>query len=258
MKLFTIALMGLVVTTLASTAQAVISVQGFESGTGDWAGTINRVSSPLSPAGGSYYAIAKQDAYTYFDQTPSTVWTGPYTQSIDVYIDTAAGIVGDKWNLDFGIRRASDGTWLDDTGLGAGKASDGWYVDYTGNGGSYNVPLGSGTKIDTSGWYTIGVVWTAGSSFLNRHVFVEPLNGAEIYSYDNTKTYQGLALDPAHQPGGPDYAWFSQLTMSDGLAVDNATLITSSVPEPASVIVWSLLGLTIGGAGWWRRHKRAA
>jgi hypothetical protein len=32
---------------------------------------------------------------------------------------------------------------------------------------------------------------------------------------------------------------------------------SSSVPEPSSLIVWSLLGLTLG-AGWWRRRKRAA
>jgi uncharacterized protein YxeA len=29
------------------------------------------------------------------------------------------------------------------------------------------------------------------------------------------------------------------------------------VPEPASIAVWSLLGLTIGGAGWWRRKRSA-
>jgi hypothetical protein len=31
-----------------------------------------------------------------------------------------------------------------------------------------------------------------------------------------------------------------------------------AAPEPGSMIVWSLLGLTIGGAGWWRRRKVSA
>jgi hypothetical protein len=31
----------------------------------------------------------------------------------------------------------------------------------------------------------------------------------------------------------------------------------SVVPEPATVVVWSLLGLTISGAGWWRRMRIA-
>jgi hypothetical protein len=40
----------------------------------------------------------------------------------------------------------------------------------------------------------------------------------------------------------------------------NASVLSASVsiPEPSSIIVWSLLGLTITGAGWWRRQKRSA
>ena len=30
------------------------------------------------------------------------------------------------------------------------------------------------------------------------------------------------------------------------------------VPEPGSIVVWSLLALTFGGATWWRRRKHAA
>jgi hypothetical protein len=245
-KLITICAVLTMILAVSGAAQATTTVQGFESDTGDWSGTVTRANSPLTPAGGSYYAIVQNGAYTYFDHAASPVWTGPYTQSIDVYIDSDAGAVGAKWNFDMGINRASDGTWLDDTGIGAGKAEDGWYVVYTGNAGEY---VGGGTKIDTSGWYTIGAVWTAGDNFLTRHVFVEPLNGAEIYSFDNTKTYQGLAvLDHNLRPGGPSYGWFSQLTMSGGLAVDNATLTV--VPEPATM---ALLGL--GALSLLRRKK---
>jgi len=36
------------------------------------------------------------------------------------------------------------------------------------------------------------------------------------------------------------------------------SLAIAPVPEFSSVFVWSLLGVTIGGAGWWRRSKSAA
>jgi formylglycine-generating enzyme required for sulfatase activity len=36
-----------------------------------------------------------------------------------------------------------------------------------------------------------------------------------------------------------------------------ATIPAPAVPEPASLIVWSLLGLTVGSATWWRRRKPA-
>ncbi len=32
---------------------------------------------------------------------------------------------------------------------------------------------------------------------------------------------------------------------------------TNVVPEPTSILVWSLIGLTFGGVGWWRRKRVA-
>lgn len=39
---------------------------------------------------------------------------------------------------------------------------------------------------------------------------------------------------------------------------DNVAYSANPVPEPTSVVVWSLLALTFVGAGWWRRQKQAA
>ncbi len=39
---------------------------------------------------------------------------------------------------------------------------------------------------------------------------------------------------------------------------DNVAYSANQVPEPASLIVWSVLGLSVAGAGWWRRRKAAA
>jgi hypothetical protein len=45
-----------------------------------------------------------------------------------------------------------------------------------------------------------------------------------------------------------------------GFYIDDVTysvLDAATVPEASSLIVWSLFGMTIGGAGWWRRKRSA-
>jgi hypothetical protein len=39
---------------------------------------------------------------------------------------------------------------------------------------------------------------------------------------------------------------------------DNVAYSASPIPEPGSLIVWTVLGLSVAGAGWWRRRKAAA
>ncbi len=40
--------------------------------------------------------------------------------------------------------------------------------------------------------------------------------------------------------------------------LDNLAAVSSPVPEPSSVAVWSLLALVVGGCGWHRRKRQAA
>ena len=40
----------------------------------------------------------------------------------------------------------------------------------------------------------------------------------------------------------------------DNLVVE-ADSITGIIPEPSSIVVWSLFGLTLGSIGWWRKRK---
>ncbi len=46
---------------------------------------------------------------------------------------------------------------------------------------------------------------------------------------------------------------------SSGIAIDNLRLDTSVVPipEPSTFAIWSLLGLSCIGIGWWRKRKAA-
>ena len=60
-------------------------------------------------------------------------------------------------------------------------------------------------------------------------------------------------LDSYYGPG--DYGWYGP-NLQVGDAVTLAAVET--VPEPASLVVWSLFGLSVGGATWWRRGKVVA
>ena len=49
------------------------------------------------------------------------------------------------------------------------------------------------------------------------------------------------------------YIYYSNLP--EATATGNVTLSFSSVPEPASLLIWSLLGGSGIAIGWWRRRK---
>lgn len=44
---------------------------------------------------------------------------------------------------------------------------------------------------------------------------------------------------------------------ANGAGFDQIRVLTSGVPEPASLAIWSLAGLGFGGGRWWRRRKLA-
>jgi hypothetical protein len=61
--------------------------------------------------------------------------------------------------------------------------------------------------------------------------------------------------------GGPDFSQSD--VMTDIPSRDDVLNLivpagAEGVPEPSSIIAWSLLGLTMSGTGWWRRRKVSA
>lgn len=48
---------------------------------------------------------------------------------------------------------------------------------------------------------------------------------------------------------------YNHVLSASFLFTPNAAPLVGEVPEPTSIIAWSLLGLTFGGAGCWRRRK---
>jgi len=70
--------------------------------------------------------------------------------------------------------------------------------------------------------------------------------------------YFDLLHDPAYY--GTDYgdfgSWGDTASAQHGLRLEGLRL--TAIPEPASIIIWSLIGAFGIGLGWWRRRRKAA
>ncbi len=107
--------------------------------------------------------------------------------------------------------------------------------------------------ISTTGWYTF------------EHHFYDDGGvlavDLSIYGAGHTLVNSWKLSDPGDAiagVGGNQYGWFDFNQFST-LAFDNTELRDAgTVPEPLSLVVWSALALTAGGAIWWRRTATAA
>lgn len=260
-----------VVLALALTGTAAAGptfLQDFETDTSGWlefGGTISQVASgggslSVTSAGGStghaevvFGPSAGNGSFTRFGGY-SSVWPGFIRQSLDVYIDPNAGSIGDGWYLDNAVN-GNDGAWEEAGGVGVLKATDGnWWLTADADGASYQGPPegGVGLEIDSAGWYTIVSEWVANVDGLtvDRNTYVYDDMGSELYSNLNLQQVDLADI------GGHRYGWiaFSGQGNPLTLAIDNSSLETGAVPEPASLV---LLGLgAVGIAGFRRRRSQ--
>jgi len=94
----------------------------------------------------------------------------------------------------------------------------------------------------------------------NRTFIVLP-DGSVIDEFDTAAFLEGAVVDESTDPpftigaqlpnGLPDPAAFG------GPTTATSQLLNSTIPEPGSIIVWSLLGALGITAGWWRRRRAA-
>ncbi|MHC5007874.1 MAG: hypothetical protein ACYTGF_11005 [Planctomycetota bacterium] len=212
--------------------------QGFELDTDGWfdfGGTATRVASGtngITSATGNYHAEVVvgpgtgDGAFTRFGGY-SSVWPGHIFQLLDVYIDPAAGSIGDGWFLDNAVNDNA-GSWTEAGGVGALKATDGfWWVAADADGGAYPGPPsgGVGLKITSAGWYTIVSEWNANPDGLtvDRNTFIYDSGGTLLYSNYN------LQLESILNYGGHRYGWLAgNAPTSMTLAIDNSRLL---IPE---------------------------
>jgi hypothetical protein len=160
-------------------------------------------------------------------------------------------------------------------------------VDHDGTAGSYagnndfsllGTTLAAGTKVNSSIIHldpptdvvSLQAVITFANSIVGISLFNPSIdNGDPIFG---AGTIYPTGLDPAGNldTRGIDFRANDQFSISaDGKTLsvhftanfqgfDQIRVLTSGVPEPASLAVWSVLGSVVGGGSWWRRRKAAA
>ncbi|MCB1746184.1 MAG: PEP-CTERM sorting domain-containing protein [Gammaproteobacteria bacterium] len=249
-------------------AATVVWQQGFESDTAGWfdqangwTGAATRV---LSGTGG--IASADGVAHGVFEQTDTqgvglsgpfsqfdgyrSAWPGPYTASIDIYLDPTWA-PGSGFDYSVASSSASGGHLRDFIFHVTSDTSTGSLLV----GGSNNTNFDPREDLETinhavianAGWYTFEHQFMDVGGVLSVDLVLLDAVGTELFR----ETRSNAADLIGSVAGGNRYAWFTNIDIASGIAVDNHTLTLNTVPEPAA------LGLVLAGlAGVARRRRR--
>lgn len=257
------------VTLHAHAAGALVFDQGFETDTAGWfdedngwTGTAERVSSGtngITSSSGAFHAIFSQTdtvgvglsgPFSAFDGYRDT-WTGSYSASADIYLDTAWS-AGEGFDYSVASSR-SDGTHLRDFIFHVTQDTSSGDLLV---GGSNNTNFSPREDLDTlnnyvvssSGWYTF------------EHSFYEAMDGSlavDLNLYDSsgtllfTETRNNAGDLIASVVGGNRYGWFTNIDIAGGIEVDNFALTVVPTPSAALAGVFMFGGLAA------RRRRRA-
>jgi hypothetical protein len=220
----------------------------FETSTGTFTnfsgGVISQVASGtngVTSKSGSFHgeivmdAVAGSGAFTFHTNTPPQIeipfGATSFIQSVDVYfdIDATGAEVGDQWILENSIEDAAQ-AWTEGSQLNIEKTAGGWSI------------LGTGIDVTTDAWYTFQSIWSDTGSGWDRTARVLDNGGGELFSGGSPPDQ--VAYADAQYVG---YTWLlngaGPLDSGFTLAIDNANLTITGVPEPTSLGLLSIAGL---------------
>lgn len=261
-----IAALAVLATLGATSAHAGVAFsQGFETdtsgwfdGSSGWLGSITRVASGtggVASAEGAHHAIAEEaddsSVFTRFDGYRSD-WTGTWTASVDVYLDTswAAGS-----GFDYAVASSnSSGGHLRDYIFHVTKDTSTGDLLVSGSNNTNFAPREdletlNHYAVSTSGWYTLQhVFYDLGGQLA---VDLNLLSSVGSVLFTETRTAPADLI--ASVVGGNRYGWFTDVTVANGLAIDDVSLTVSDVPEPGSL---ALAALALTGLGVASRRRR--
>jgi hypothetical protein len=268
------ALAGAVVASAALVSAASASdvyTQGFETDTAGWfdsgngwSGGVQRVLSGtggIASASGTHHAIFTQSngsgglsaGFTRFDGYRSS-WTGGYTASVDVYLDTGMAS-GEGFDYSVAATNSSTNGHLRDFIFHVAKdISTGQLLV----GGSNNTNFDPRQDLDTlsnfyavtaSGWYTLEHVFRdAGDGTLAVDLNLRDALGTVVFTETRNDGSDVIGVNV----GGNRYGWFTNIDVANGIHVDNVNLNVVPLP-PAALAGLGLLG-TLDGVRAARRR----
>ena len=169
------------------------------------------------------------------------------TELTDWTISQSVGLGQPAWigpSNPFGLSASAGSYFLDLTGYSFGSPYGGVSQTFpTAIGTTYVLSFDLGSTADEGG--TAGINATAGSA-TQDFTFTTSLNNQWMTeSLIFTATAATTNITPQGSAG------------TNYIGLDNVT-VAPAVPEPASLMVWLLIGLSIGVAGWRRRRKQVA
>ena len=208
----------------------------------------------LSPGDSYHFAFVTDSSYTV-DYDPISTFNNRVTDQAGL-----SGAITEDWNINWNLIGSTDSVDARDNAIVSGpvflldgtKIADDYNDMWDGNldVGIYLDQFGNATNILTVAWTGSSGDGTAVSGF-NLDDDQKVVGLVHAHNYEAIGIWLGQALRTRLTDTAHFYALSEPLTVPDG------NLEPNPIPEPASIITWTLLGVVGCIATWWRRRRRA-